>query len=334
VLSRRQNQAVSRSQDYSSQDYSSQDYSSQDHSSQDADAFSLSDQEVERFRVDGFLALDGLMPPHEVAMARDTLQRLLDSRIGYKEGSRFDFLSADDDPDKPVMPQILRPSVFAPHLLQGIAIQRAARIAHQLIGPQARLSFDHMIMKPPFSPASTPWHQDDGFADPQYENESISLWIPLQAVDQENGCLCFVPGPSTRVVLPHRSPGDDARIHGLECMSGFDDAAGVPCPIPAGGCTIHSGRTLHGAGPNLSASPRYAFVMVFSTPKHAAKVVQPRPWQLQKQTARSARERGWLRRGGWITHVMRSLSSKRPSDIGRVLNGRLRRTINRTGTRD
>lgn len=271
------------------------------------------------------------MPPGEVATARETLQHLLDSRAGYKEGSRFDFLSADDDPDKPVMPQILRPSVFAPQLLQGIAAKRAARVARQLIGPQARLSFDHMILKPPFSPASTPWHQDDGFADPRFENQSISLWIPLQAVDQENGCLRFIRGDSQRAVLPHRSPGDDARIHGLECSSGFDDSAGVPCPIPAGGCTIHSGRTLHGAGPNLSAAPRYAFVMVFSTPKHAAKIVEPRPWLLQKQTARSERERGWLRRGGWITHVLRSLSTKRPADVGRVLNARLRRMIGGTG---
>lgn len=285
-------------------------------------AFSLTASQVDLFRQNGFLVLNELMPPAELVMVRATLQRLFESRAGYDEGARFDFLSAEDDPDKPIMPQILRPSLFVPDLLRGVAARRAAIVARQLIGSEAFLSFDHVLMKPPLDGAATPWHQDDAFADPTFDSESVSVWIPLQAVDRTNGCLSFVPGPPARTVLPHRSPGEDGRVHGLECVSGFDDATSVPCPIPAGGCTMHGGRTLHSAGPNFSDAPRYAFVMVFSTPKRPAKTVEARSWLLDKQTARRQREQVWMRRGGWVVHVWRRLPglwSRRRGLLERVL---------------
>lgn len=273
--------------------------------SEHAKIFALLPKQVERFRHDGFLALESLMPSAELAIVRAKLQQLFEARAGYDEGACFDFLSAEDDPDKPVMPQILRPSLYAAELLRGVAAKRAAIIARQLIGPEAHLSFDHVLMKPPFDGAATPWHQDDAFADPSFDNESVSVWIPLQAVDRVNGCLSFIPGSPARAIMPHRSPGDDDRVHGLECISGFDDADGVSCPIPAGGCTIHSGRTLHSAGSNRSEAPRYAYVMVFSTPKRPVEVVTSRPWLLQKQTARRRREQSWMRRGGWVVYAWR-----------------------------
>ena len=132
-------------------------------------------------------------------------------------------------------------------------------------------------------------------------------------------------------MLPHRSPGDDERVHGLECAGGFELADAVACPIQAGGCTIHSGRTLHGAGANRSDTPRYAFVMVFSTPKVPAAVVPARPWLDGKQTARSAREKSWMRRGGVLLLAWRRLSGTTMRDYGRLLPGLMRRASRRLG---
>ncbi len=291
--------------------------------------FALAEADVQRFRTEGFLTVERLMPADEVTATRATMTRLFDSRAGFDEGARFDFLSADDDPDKPAMPQILRPSVYAPELLRGVAAERAGIVARQLLGDEARLSYDHVMMKPPLDGVATPWHQDDAFADPAFESRSVSFWIPLQAVDERNGCLCFMPGSPDRDVLPHRSPGGDDRVHGLECIEGFDAAEGVSCPIEAGGCTIHTARTLHGAGPNRSKAPRTAFVMVFSTPKVPASSVIARPWLDGKQTARSAREKSWMRRGGLALLVWRRLSSTTVADYRRLLPGLVQRVSGR-----
>lgn len=298
-----------------------------------APTFTLTAAERDRFAAESFLALDRLMPADEVRTTRATLERLFDTRAGYAEGAQFDFLSADDDPEKPGMPQILRPSVYAPELLGGQTVANAAVVANLLLGPEARLSFDHVMMKPPHDGAPTPWHQDDAFADPAFEMRSITIWIPLQAVDERNGCLAFVPGSPRRAVLPHASPGEDGRVHGLECIGGFDVADAVPCPIPAGGCTIHTGRTLHGAGPNLSDAPRYAFALVFSTPKLPVAAPDARPWLDGRQTARAERERSWMRRGGVVVHAWRRLSSMAPRDYWRLLPGLLARVNSRLAGR-
>ncbi len=79
----------------------------------------LSGAQLWSFRRGAFLSLDSLMPADEVVCTRATLERPFDIRAGYEEGVRFDFLSAEDDLDRPAMPQILRPSMFAPELLRG-----------------------------------------------------------------------------------------------------------------------------------------------------------------------------------------------------------------------
>ena len=40
-------------------------------------------------------------------------------------------------------------------------------------------------------------------------------------------------------------------------------ADGIPQPLKAGGCTIHTGRTLHYAGANLTDAPRRAYIVNF-----------------------------------------------------------------------
>jgi hypothetical protein len=40
-------------------------------------------------------------------------------------------------------------------------------------------------------------------------------------------------------------------------------ADGVPQPLKSGGCTIHTGRTLHYTGGNLTDLPRRAYIVNF-----------------------------------------------------------------------
>jgi ectoine hydroxylase-related dioxygenase (phytanoyl-CoA dioxygenase family) len=89
------------------------------------------------------------------------------------------------------------------------------------------------------------------------------VWIPLQDVSLEMGCMEFIPGSHLGPVLPHHPRGHDAAAH-MMVADGVDPASAVACPLRAGGATIHTPRTLHRTGPNRSEHPRLAWIVEFS----------------------------------------------------------------------
>jgi ectoine hydroxylase-related dioxygenase (phytanoyl-CoA dioxygenase family) len=85
--------------------------------------------------------------------------------------------------------------------------------------------------------------------------------------------------------LPHHSIGHDPRIIGLEVdhPEAWAEKA-VPCPIPAGGATIHHCRTLHYTGPNRSSGPRRAYILGFGAPARPRAVPRDFYWLKMQQT--------------------------------------------------
>jgi ectoine hydroxylase-related dioxygenase (phytanoyl-CoA dioxygenase family) len=234
----------------------------------------LTDDQIERFRRDGFLALDAIADPGEIAELRDVYDRMF-AEAQTAEGDRIELAGGADD--APQLPQIVNPERYAPELLETAAMRNATTIARQLLGPDAEPAGNHAIMKPPRHGAETPWHQDEAYWHPAFDHHAISVWMPLQPATLDNGCMQFVPGSHSLDVVPHHLINEDA--HGLVVDETPGEAA-VPCPIPAGGATIHSGRTLHYAGPNGTDEPRRALIMGFRAPP--TPLEQPRDFYWQR----------------------------------------------------
>jgi ectoine hydroxylase-related dioxygenase (phytanoyl-CoA dioxygenase family) len=277
--------------------------------------FALTSSQIASFERQGFLALDQVTSAGDLAAIRGTLENLFENRSGFAEGAFFDFAGARDQDGIFTLPQLLDPRSFAPDLLKSEFYHNAMAIARQLLGPEATFAADHALVKPALIGCPTPWHQDDAFQDSGVVRDEISIWMPLQDVDLVNGCMSFIPGTRDADVFEHRSMNGDSRIHGLECISGFDPETAVACPIPAGGCTIHTSRTVHGAGRNLSPHPRFAYVLIFNAPPRVALVSQPRPWLIGKVTSRMQRRRNWMRHGGLLIHSWRRLKQMRQIGI-------------------
>lgn len=254
----------------------------------------LDPAQIQRFHEEGFIAMDAVSDAAEIAQLRVIFARLFGEHTGRAQGAQFDMMGHDDESGAATSPQLLHPVRFAPELRKTRFRQHALEIARQLLGPDAEPAFEHAILKPAGVGAPTPWHQDEAArTDPENAYEQISIWMPLQDVTAENGCMHFVPGSHREGILPHRSPNNDPRIHAIECALPIDMARAVACPLPAGGATIHGGRTLHYAGPNRSGGPRAAYILAFRTPlrRGEGNRTAPYPWILEKRTARLERER-------------------------------------------
>ncbi|MBU9651088.1 phytanoyl-CoA dioxygenase family protein [Burkholderia multivorans] len=180
----------------------------------------VSDDELERYRVDGAVALRGHFAPW-VERLRAATERVLehpgplgtrygkDSHRGTFRGDRYMWTF---DPD------------FRDFALSG----PGARLAGELMDASStRLFYDHLLVKEPGAEAPTPWHQDLPYW--CVDGEQIcSLWIVLDRVERDSGLLQFVRGShrwNRRFRAPDFSHREDFSSE-LEPMPDIDGARG------------------------------------------------------------------------------------------------------------
>lgn len=235
---------------------------------QHVDPIKLSQEQVLHYHREGFLRLDRITTDEDVASMRELYEGLFERFDELPKDLAFDL--GDEKLHNGVQrsPQINVASRFEPRLKDTLYWKRALSVARQLLGAEATgPTFDHAIYKPPHNQAATPWHQDIAYGgDPGTIFFAANIWLPLQDATIENGCMQFIPRSHLGNFLPHHPVGHDPKWHTLETDE-YDDSLAVPCPVPAGGCTIHHPKTLHYTGPNRADTPRMAWTLCFRGPQ-------------------------------------------------------------------
>lgn len=266
----------------------------------------LTEDQLVALRRDGFLLVEGLSSDAEIASLRGLFDRMFAERRGWERGDLFDMIGPDSPEQELALPQLLRPSQYEPLLRRSKLASSARSIAEQILGPKLENDLEHAISKPPFNGAATPWHQDDAFhRKGSGVLESISIWMPLQDVTVESGCMRYIRGSNLGPLYPHRSPHNDPRIHGLETISPPNLTDCVAMPMRAGCAVIHLSRTLHSAGVNSGDQPRRAYILGYSVKTRRDRLfTRDYPWNLEKQTAREQRALYSL---PWVKRTMRRI---------------------------
>ena len=213
------------------------------------------------FLKNGFVKLERLIPNNEVGK----LRKIYDGLLGNQEltkGLRSD-LGGNDMLNSEVekITQIMRPSMVEPLLSQNIAYTLALDHVRDMLGNDMELDFDMMINKAPRTNTITPWHQDAAYWIKMPDKRSVSCWIALDDVFEENGCMWFIPKDDD-VIKPHKYFSAGGALH---CETNTDNAHCVP--LKAGGCTFHDGFTLHYSKGNTTDSQRRALILNFRPKK-------------------------------------------------------------------
>lgn len=264
-------------------------------------------EQTQFFDEQGYLRIEALTTPEEIQEIRQSLEKLFERKVGEKEGAFADLVAGADHADELSSPQILNPVNYLPKLHQTQCFKNALRMAKQLLGEDARCFFDLSILKKPKVGAATPWHQDEAFRDPNFEYKEITVWVALQEVKAETGCLQFIPKSHKAPVFDHRSANNDPTSQALECVGEFSPEFAVACPLKPGGCTIHHHRTLHFAAPNISDTQRFTYIMTFGVTPKPLSQKRTFSWLNQKETPIQERKRRWLRHGGLLITAWRRL---------------------------
>ena len=251
----------------------------------------LSGEQIQHYHEQGYLSVEAITTSEEVGELIGLYDELFVSGAGAEDGYQFDLTSSDKTGEERDLPQVIFPSKYQPRFLETRLFSTASTVATQLLGENAEFFFDHAIFKPARHGAPTPWHQDEAYHDPAFEHQTLDIWVPLQDVDERNGCMHFVPGSHRSEITPHQPVGGDPLIRALEAV-GFDPDQHeiVSCPLAAGGATVHDFRTLHYTPPNRSDRPRRAYIMAFALPKVPRKVRRRFPWREEQNAAHRAQE--------------------------------------------
>ncbi|MFF8385259.1 ectoine hydroxylase [Streptomyces kanasensis] len=234
--------------------------------------------ELESFERDGFLAVDRLLTPDEVATYRAELDRLVaDPAVRADERSIIEPKSQD-----------VR-SVFEVHRISDVfarlvSDERVVGRAREILGSDVYVHQSRVNVKPGFGASGFYWHSDfetwhaeDGL--PRMRTVSVS--IALTENRDTNGALMIMPG-SHRTFLgcAGETPKDnykkslqmqDAGTPSDEALTRFADAHGIRLFTgAAGSATWFDCNAMHGSGDNITPYPRSNVFIVFNSVENTA----------------------------------------------------------------
>ncbi len=232
----------------------------------------LDQAQLDKFQRDGFTLGWQVLTEAEVDELRDELARVTSDDPG--PGPRpVSIQNLAGDEAAPVWQIVniwqasdaFRRLAFNPSLIEAAATLIDAR--------QLRIWHDQIQYKPAGTGGVNPWHQDSPLwpvLEPK--DAQITVWVALDDVDEENGCMSMVPGSHTwgNVMDELRKvPSYD------ETPTTFQghEVNRVLCPVPAGWVHFHHPLTWHGSHANRSGRPRRAIALHYMAERtrfHAA----------------------------------------------------------------
>jgi phytanoyl-CoA hydroxylase len=137
-------------------------------------------------------------------------------------------------------------------------------LAETLIGESARADQPEWFNKPPETHHVTPPHQDNYYFCLAPSNV-VTIWLALDPVDAENGCLRYVDGSHRDGFRTHSKSRVLGFSQGITNYSHEDFCREVAVPLQPGDAVAHHGMTIHRADANLSGTRhRRSFAIVFT----------------------------------------------------------------------
>lgn len=213
----------------------------------------LSAEAVDHFKREGFIVPHYRIEGDDFAQLKMHAERIAEQNRTPNDRIRQVFLPKRDGKTEGVE--------GGEHLFRWAIHSEILDIVEQLIGPDIVLIGSFMIAKPAGAGKRVPWHQDGYYL---RENvtpaEAVTVWIAIDNVTTENGCVRFVPGTKKLGILPTRQEEN----FGDEIEAGaFDDSHSIAVELSPGQFSIHDANVVHGSEANDRGGRRLGYSFNF-----------------------------------------------------------------------
>ena len=198
------------------------------------------------FDRDGFVVVRGFLTGEDFAELGDNLDRyirdvvphLSDADAFYEEKSRPETL-------KQMQHMGANDPFFARYRQRPRWTALAEALLCESVDPQEPEWFN----KPPGMVHPTPPHQDNYYFNLKPPN-TVSIWLALDPVDEENGCLRYLPGSHLRGLRPHGVTSVLGFSQGITDYGPEDEKLETAIQLQPGDAAAHHCEVIHRADPN------------------------------------------------------------------------------------
>lgn len=225
------------------------------------DRFRLSEDQVQAFHRDGFLAGPRLLDDSQVERLRDELAELTDPR--HPGNSMFYEYHSNESPDpSKVLFHALGHWRITPGFHDLLWNPAFTLAASRLLEGATRFWHDQLFCKPARHGGVVAWHQDYSYWTRSVPMRHLTCWIALDDATADNGCLQYVPGSHRWDLLPITGlAGDMNAIQTVLSPEQKAEFKPVAIELARGQCSFHHPLLVHGSYENRTDRPRRAAVL-------------------------------------------------------------------------
>ena len=217
-----------------------------------------------RYRRDGVIVVEGLLDELTRQRMKQVLADLVERARGVRTHNDVYDLEPEHSAQQPRVRRIKTPHLVHPVFAEFMRSPRLLGVLSALLGPSGvRLHGSKLNLKSPEYGSPVEWHQDWAFY-PHTNDDLLAVGVLLDDATPENGPLLVLPGSQRGPTYDHH--GSDGRFCGAidPGRDRLDYAGARPQLAPAGACSFHHVRAVHGSAQNRSTQSRNLLLYEFS----------------------------------------------------------------------
>lgn len=211
----------------------------------------LSNEQVEAYKRDGFLAPIDIMSEQEAAELRrrfEEMEQKFPEALNpfNRNNPHLAFSVIDDIAHNPVILDVIE-DVIGPDILNWGTV---------------------LFIKEPHDPGFVSWHQDARYVGLE-PHDGVTAWLALTPSTVESGCMQMLPGTHLDDIQHHTDTfGEDNILTRGQEVTVTDTSGSVDIILRPGQMSIHHPRVIHASKPNNSDDRRIGVVIQQLLPHH------------------------------------------------------------------
>jgi ectoine hydroxylase-related dioxygenase (phytanoyl-CoA dioxygenase family) len=227
--------------------------------------FELSDEQINNYRTNGFIKLKNVLSPTVIKY----MQKVISTEV-HRLNTQHLPLAERDTYNKAFL-QVMNIWTQSETVKSIVFSKRLAKLATDLMGVKGvRIYHDQALYKEAGG-GFTPWHADQYYW-PLSNDNTVTVWMPLQATPLEMGALEF--SAKSQLLQDGRTLkiSDDSENIIYKKLT-LNDFAQIVEPFDIGEVSFHSGWVFHRAGANQTDKMREVMTIIYMDKD--MKLIQP-----------------------------------------------------------